>query len=424
MKNNLTQSRLLAVLTLIMILAVSCQDNNQDALRVEEVEDENFVNLESAQSIALSIEFPIGKSAKDKGLRKKGIKHVTKDLKRTLEVPDENGKTSFYIFNYEGGGFSILSADRRMKPLLAFSESDNFPMDEEVLPGGLIAWMMETSGVIKSLRNPKELDPKQRQGVSSIATESQWQLCPIQALVTPVEPGKNKRILPCEDDGGGGGCQNTYVNYGPLLSSSWGQRGGYNDLAPLLNCSDDAGGRAVTGCVATAIAQVMNYYESPSFYNWANMPDNSGTASTALLMRDVGDAVSMNWGCGNSGGSGASMNNVAGALVNTFGYTSASLSGYNHTTLKQQIRWNRPVILSGFMEENCFLWWCGYETGHAWVCDGYRSTTYCETGSTYTYIHMNWGWDGLHNSYYAYNNWNPGDFTFNENRKMVYNIRP
>ena len=44
---------------------------------------------------------------------------------------------------------------------------------------------------------------------------------------------------------------------------------------------------------------------------------------------------------------------------------------------------------------------------------------------TYTYYHMNWGWRGTDNGYFAYNNWNPdATGSFNENKRMVYNIRP
>jgi hypothetical protein len=145
-------------------------------------------------------------------------------------------------------------------------------------------------------------------------------------------------------------------------------------ILPPEPCDGD--GRAPTGCVATAMAQVMKYHEFPNNYNWDNMPDLWGTMETARLMRDVGDAVNMDWGCDGSGAD--TKDEVASSFRNDFGYSSASYSGFNRDIVKQQLRWNRPVILRG----------------------GRKS-----------------GW-------YAYNNWNPGDHTFNYNRGMVYNIKP
>ena len=111
----------------------------------------------------------------------------------------------------------------------------------------------------------------------------------------------------------------------------------------------------------------------------------------------------------------------------SFGYSAANQGGYNRETVKQQLRWNRPVILSGGRKSG---WWIfsSYKDGHMWVCDGYRSSTIysedCSMAWGYLYLHMNWGWRGLHNSWYAYNNFNPGNYTFNYKVKMVYNIKP
>ncbi len=105
-------------------------------------------------------------------------------------------------------------------------------------------------------------------------------------------------------------------------------------------------------------------------------------------------------------------------------YRLESLRGFNRDIVKQQLRWNRPVILRGGRKSG---WWifATYSDGHAWVCDGYRSSFDCETGTGYLYLHMNWGWSSNRlNGWYAYNNWNPGDHTFNYKRGMVYNIKP
>lgn len=97
------------------------------------------------------------------------------------------------------------------------------------------------------------------------------------------------------------GCHPYYYTKGPLLQTTWGQGCGYNSL--LQDCSTPYYCyHAVTGCVATAMAQVMKYHTYPASYNWSGMPDTYGTTATATLMRDIGlpSAVNMNYGCSGS----------------------------------------------------------------------------------------------------------------------------
>ncbi|MEM6829077.1 MAG: C10 family peptidase, partial [Bacteroidota bacterium] len=282
---------------------------------------------------------------------------------------------------------------------------EKFPLDRSTYPNGLVEWLVNSKDFIKHVRqNTREQTPQVARA---------WRLCDIQQRLTGRPPD------PC-DDGNGGGCQNQYTTIGPLLSTVWGQWGVYNDLAPDLDCGGD--GRAPTGCVATAMAQIMKFHEFPNRYNWDNMPDLSGTMETARLMRDAGDAVNMDWGCNGSGAD--TRGEVASSFVHDFGYSSASYADFNRETVKQQLRWNRPVILRGGRKSG---WWIfgTYADGHAWVCDGYRSSFFCETGTGYLYLHMNWGWSSTQlNGWFAFNNWNPSNHTFNYKRGMVYNIRP
>lgn len=60
--------------------------------------------------------------------------------------------------------------------------------------------------------------------------------------------------------------------------------------------------------------------------------------------------------------------------------------------------------------------------GHAWVGDGYSRGKVCPSGDYYTSIHMNWGWNGTYNGYYAFNNFNPGDSEYNRNSEVVIQI--
>jgi len=64
--------------------------------------------------------------------------------------------------------------------------------------------------------------------------------------------------------------------------------------------------------------------------------------------------------------------------------------------------------------------------GHAWVCDGYQESYFCETGNTWLTLHMNWGeWDGMYNGYFGYYyHFYFGEYTLSSNVGMVYGIKP
>lgn len=399
----------------------SCSQDEQINSKVEVLKTENFVNLDEAYGIASVIEYPLSSNPKDANLRTKGATSKFKEIEKVLTVPDNNGNPSYYIVNYKDDGFIMISADNRVNPIRAFSLTEKFPIESEELPSGLLGWMAESSEMISEIR---VLDEEQTQSVAQA-----WEPCEIQKTIRRIELDDD-----CGGNGGGnggGGCENQYTTVGPLLQSTWGQGCGFNDFMPSLNCSNLPCGKAYAGCVPIAIAQIMKYHNHPTSYNWSNMPNNYGTTTTASLIKDIHDAITINM-FGNEypainydcDGTGVSSNyNTASVFTNKFGYSTANQGGYNREIVKQQLRWNRPVILSGGRKSG---WWIfsSYKDGHMWVCDGYRSSYYCETGTGYLYFHMNWGWRGLHNSWYAYNNFNPSNRTYNYKVKMVYNIKP
>jgi len=309
----------------------------------------------------------------------------------------------------------MISADNRINRIRAYSLTDKFPIESDELPSGLLGWLVESSDMISQIR---VLNEKQTEKIAKT-----WNQEEIQKIIQQENTNNYKR-LQAKEPIDNNNCKNRYTTVGPLLSTIWGQWGAYNDLAPNLGCSGD--GRALTGCVATAMAQVMKFHEYPNNYNWGNIPNSWGTMETARLMRDVGDAVGMDWGC--DGSSADTEEETASSFRNDFGYSSASYAGFNRETVKQQLNLNRPIILRGGRKSG---WWIfgTYSDGHAWVCDGYRSSFIysddCSMGWGYLYLHMNWGWSSNSlNGWYAYNNWNPGSNTFNYKKGMVYNIKP
>lgn len=212
----------------------------------------------------------------------------------------------------------------------------------------------------------------------------------------------------------------------PLCTSRWNQGAPYNNYAPAYN---DQGSKCVTGCVATAMAQIMYYHKHPTIgtgshsylwvctdplgksatlsanfgqttYRWADMRDShrSGTTAeqddaVATLMYHCG--VSVNMGYGQS--SGAYTDKVPPALKDYFSYD----ANYQriqkvmypadslNAIIAAELKAKRPVLVSGHNNEG----------GHAFVCDG------CDNRG---YFHINWGWGGSNDGYFLLTALNPG----------------
>ena len=199
----------------------------------------------------------------------------------------------------------------------------------------------------------------------------------------------------------------------PLIKTHWNQDYPYNNLCPWL--SEDMQG--YTGCVATAMAQVMKYHEWPergtgshtytdpncgqtlsanfgeTTYRWDLMPndyDGSWTdeqiEAVATLMAHCGVAVDMQY---MPDGSGAYSGDVPGALVNYFGYAKDIIRRdrdyYTQSEwiemMKAELDAARPVYYHGQSTGG----------GHAFVIDGYN---------TDGYFHVNWGWGSQSDDYY------------------------
>jgi hypothetical protein len=226
---------------------------------------------------------------------------------------------------------------------------------------------------------------------------------------------------------------------GPLLNSTWGQWCSYNEQAPSRNCTNGCwtNPNAPTGCVATAMSQVLRYWAHPNQfgYNYATMPVAQGNGEVQRMMRDAGNSVDMDWGCN---GSGANDYKVDNEFKNTFNFSSADgpafLNQRNYTsssylTVLSNLNNNWPVILVGYNKRiNRFLGIIyTYSEGHSWVCDGYwRSQNNCYS---YLRFHMNWGWHEAFggndfNGWYAFNLWNPSTRNFQYGQSYIYNIHP
>jgi len=213
------------------------------------------------------------------------------------------------------------------------------------------------------------------------------------------------------------------------MTTRWNQGCTYNEQCPDKDCDDVcfSNENAWTGCVATAMAQILRYWAHPcsQAYTYATMPNNSGNSEVQRMMKDVGDAVDMDYGCDGSGADGDKTDN---AFKDDFCFSSASRSNYNsgsYQTVVQNIDANRPVLLDGCSKRKRvwgFLWYT-YSDCHMWVCDGYER----HQNSCYSILkfHMNWGWGpNGGNGWFYYNTWNPGSFNFQYAQEFTHNIHP
>lgn len=210
----------------------------------------------------------------------------------------------------------------------------------------------------------------------------------------------------------------------PLIETRWNQGAPYNDACPM-----GAFERTVTGCVATAMAQVMYYHQCPrgetldtipgykspkigkvldtlpkTTFDWKNMlrtyDENANREqknAVAKLMKYCGVSTEMDYATAKQGGSGTVAVELPYALTHYFGYSKAARyadrSGYTSKTwnnmIYEELKEGRPVLYGGVTPTG---------GGHEFVCDGYESGDY---------FHINWGWSGLSDGYFRLSVLNP-----------------
>ncbi|MDE6383385.1 MAG: C10 family peptidase [Paramuribaculum sp.] len=198
----------------------------------------------------------------------------------------------------------------------------------------------------------------------------------------------------------------------PMITTRWNQSAPYNNLCPTID------GRATyTGCVATAMAQIVNFHRWPErctgfarYYwtngadslrldmttiapDWDNMTDIYNSSSTAAqqqavaeLMKACGYASHMNYG---TSASGALTMNMLIGLIDNFGY--AKSIEYLPRDCYGLGEW--VGILHNELVNHRPVYYAGQDTGgHAFVVDGFRSPDY---------FHINWGWGGMSDGYFV-----------------------
>jgi hypothetical protein len=396
--------RLMTALLLSAILFVSCR-KNQVNLADRSTYTANIVDSMQAVNIASRIT--------SSNMFDPGQPDANRIVQTGITIRDFKNNPSFYIFSYADNGFVIIAAERNMYPVLAYSKESKLEKDK--LSPGLMNWMQKTIEAVELVRKGMYDNRKE--------ASAEWAF--IDRRLHTSDPGSTSMKEPPIGDP----CATIHhVLQNPLLPVRWGQGCLYNGQCPPA--VGGPCGFAFTGCVATAMAQLMRFHQRPTSYNWAGMPTNSGNAEVERLMRDAGNSVGMNW---TATGSGAPHSAIDDALKNSFGYRIANDVGYNRSRVLDNISTQHPVILSGWNGTFTTGWWIFEQThyidGHTWVCDG--SEIFTNPCMSIIYLHMNWGWHEFpgandHTGWYRDFDWNipAAGVHFQYNKRAIIDIIP
>ena len=334
---------------------------------------------------------------------------VLKLVDTALDI--ETNTVCYYVFNIgDDEGFIIVSGDDVAPPILGYSTESLY--DKENLPPNFSKWMENIQKNI-AFSVEKKMHPTNK-------TVSYWK----------TYLNQNEQLMKCEraED--------------PLITTLWWQRYPYNIYCPIFE-----GDTSVTGCVATAMAQIMNYHKHPiegngiipSYitrtlhiempdidisgveYNWDAMLDvydenatEEEETAVALLMYHCGASVEMNY---TPTGSGAYSNDVAFAMPKFFNYDNALQHVYRWNygddyeekwaeLIRKEIDMNRPVY---YAATDPYA-----SVGHAFVCDGYD----------FDFFHFNWGWGGRSNGYFWLDALTPDSYNFSDQQNVIFGLQP
>ena len=352
------------------------------------------------------------------------VKNIS-DL-RISDVARSNGLSNIYIVERtDKASFVVVSADDCVQPVLAYSTTSAAANE---IPVNAMDWFRGYDGEIAyCVANNVQATEKVAEAWSSLkqeATHGDSQLRANGILDVPMNTQSSGTAV-----------------VGPLLTTTWNQAPLYNDYCPYDTVNNE---RTVVGCVATAMAQIMKYWNYPergmgsnsyntsaygnlsanfanTTYDWTNMPNALYMSSSAAQISAVatlsyhcGVAVNMQYNVSSLGGSSAYLDggspSAEYALKTYFAYknTLSSVSRSNYTDvqwnamLQSELNAGRPLLYGG----------TGNGGGHAFVCDGYDNIGL---------FHYNWGWGGIYNGFFASNNLAPGGGGIGSNQSNTYN---
>ena len=310
--------------------------------------------------------------------KRAGVDSSTVSLEYTQFT--KSNENAVYVFNHTDGGFVLVSAKDESREVLGYCDEGSF--NKYDIPTNMQYWLQMYADELASIETTK-----------SVLQAGQV------ALSRPQKMAANTT---------------DYPSITPLLGQvEWGQGYPYNNMCPQVN-----GERCVTGCVATALSQIMYVHKYPTTgignysyttesgisasanfgattYQWNQMlPNYDGDVTTtninsvATLMYHVGVASNMAYGVS---ASAANSSIALNGLCTYFGYDKGITPLPKDfmpeedilEAVATELQIGHPLYVSGRTKA---------DEGHAFVCDGMLSSGY---------LHINWGWNGYCNGYYV-----------------------
>ena len=328
------------------------------------------------------------------------------------------GDVDFYVFNVgDNNGFVIIAGDDRVKPILAYSTTGCF--------------------------NPNDVADGFNYTLNSFCQEIQYirenNLKATEDIVAEWASVAENGFIKQE--------RGNRVVVGPLLQTTWHQNFPYNSQCP--EDDEGSGGHVYAGCVATAMGQVLKFWNYPAQgfsshtynpydypqqtanfgeteYHFELMPNDIDSLNTeedyfyiAQLLHHCGISVEMIYG---PDGSGAFSDDVPPALRTYFGYSCDDhITNYGGGFWGQGYsneEWTQ-MLKDGGLDEGIPLYYSGQDDtgagGHAFVCDGYDENDY---------FHFNWGWSGKDDAWCPVGALNTTKYAFNSMNGFTGHIIP
>jgi len=336
-------------------------------------------------------------------------------VKNINRIEDEfSKKPLLYIIEY-AKGFSIVSADTRYNPILAYSDENTWGGADLAGPDIMIK---RYTSAIKEIKAKGDKQDKRLKGLWS-------------------------KMFLNENKGANNGCNSevTSNTYGPYTHAvaTWRQGRSFSTFSP--NDDDCSCNQKAAGCGPVALSQLMMYHQFPNwpmfwggetiptdYANWSRTwgdcnSTNPAVRGPAMLTRLCGQAMNSNYGVVGNCSTATYPWKIKNGL-NAFGYTHDGKGRLDnrYNAVINDLKNDRPVIISGTTGGLDLSDW------HIWIVDGYHEVTieYFDGNDCITlndeYMFMNWGWGGQSNSWYYMN---PNGVDDYDTYMRVYtNIRP
>lgn len=343
-----------------------------------------FLLLMAMPVLAENRSFRQAREIAERHAAKNGAHIGLQSVKRAKVLNKQQSTTSsrgYYVFPHDGNcGYTIVSGDDRMPEIVGYSTTDTY--SEENMPDGMKHLMQAYEAMATALANGDAKAERCLAEKEALAADSTY---------------RQPRVAPL------------------LADIAWGQTEPYNNLCPMY----DGQRRTLNGCVPTAMAQLMMYYQYPQTlksdipayqtisyqlkmpsvaagerYDWDNMlPQYSGSAYTAEQANAVAKLM---YHCGLSadadyGPSSTGALCTPNVLVKYWGYDPDVIMFLDRENFSLR-EWT--AILDAELQASRPVFYIGFSTtsgGHAFLCDG------ADGDGLY---HINWGWSGWSNGYF------------------------